>query len=256
MKISIGTAYRILCRGLHIGVCPVCEKRTLFFKKGDWWRDHYHCARCLSIPRQRALVHVLEKFIPDWRNLNIHESSPNGPTFKKFLSECQHYVPTQFFQGVPSGTIYHGYRCEDLAQQTFEDGSFDIVITQDVLEHLSDPVQSLKEICRTLKSGGVHVFTVPWYFWKETKVRVRITNNDVEYLEEPQYHHNPVDDNGALVITEWGRDLIDTIYAVSGMSTTVMHIHDKRIGAEAEFLEVFLSRKPLDSYEWQPNHWR
>lgn len=254
-KLSIGTLYQVLRRGFHVGFCPICEKKTLFFKRGDWWRDHYHCIRCLSIPRQRALVHVLQGFNPNWRELNIHESSPSGPTFEKLSSECLNYVPTQFFPQLPSGTMYQGFRCEDLARQTFDDESFDIVITQDVLEHLLNPVQSIKEICRTLKPSGVHIFTVPWYFWQDTKIRARKVNNEIEYLEEPDYHGNPVDDKGSLVVTEWGRDLIDTIYASSGMSITAIHIHDKRIGVDAKFIEVFLSKKFSHSADWLTNRW-
>ncbi len=242
-KLSIREVFQILRRGLHLGFCPVCEKKTIFFKKRDWLRDHYHCARCLSIPRQRVLVHVLQQFFPDWRELDIHESSPSGLTLEKFSVECQNYIPTQFFPGVSTGAMHQGFRCEDLATQTFADESFDVVITQDVLEHLISPVESIKEICRTLRPGGVHLFTVPWYSWQDTKIRVRKCGDDIEYLEEPDYHANPVDEKGSLVVTEWGRDLVDTIYACSGMTTTVLQIHDKRIGAEAKFIEVFLSKK-------------
>ncbi len=254
-KLPIGTVFQILGRGLHTGYCPVCEKKTLFFKKGDWWRDHYHCARCLSIPRQRVLVHVMQQHFPDWRKLDIHESSPSGLTFEKFSSECQRYVPTQFFPEIRSGSVHQGFRCEDLARQTFADESFDIVITQDVLEHLLEPMASLKEICRTLKPGGVHLFTVPWYSWQDTKVRVRKRGDEIEYLEEPDYHDNPVDEKGSLVVTEWGRDLVDTIYSCTGMTTTVVHIHDKHIGAEAKFIEVFLSRKLPQTNNELINRW-
>ncbi len=236
-----------IVRSVHSGFCPICERRTLFFKRGDWWRDQYHCSRCLSIPRHRAIVHVLQEFIPHYRTLRIHESSPSGPTFRKFSSECPYYVPTQFFPNIPSGAMHRGFRCEDLAKQSFDDESFDIVITQDVLEHLLEPVESLKEICRTLKPGGVHIFTVPWYYWQDTKIRVQKTNNGTKYLTEPDYHGNPVDEQGSLVVTEWGKDLIDTIYESCKMTTTAIRIVDKRIGVEAKFIEVFISRKTFES---------
>ena len=242
-KLSVGVCFEILRRGFHGGYCPICEKSTVFFKRGPWLRDHYHCIRCMSIPRQRALTHILMGIYPKWRELKIHESSPNGATFDKFSSQCLNYVASQFFPGIPSGSIRAGFRCEDLANQTFDDESFDIVITQDVLEHLLDPVKSLKEICRTLRPGGVHIFTVPWYHWQETKIRARRGSNEIEYIETPDYHGNPISDKGSLVVTEWGSDLIDTIYAVSGMSTTAIRMVDKRLGVDAKFIEVFLSKK-------------
>lgn len=37
----------------------------------------------------------------------------------------------------------------------------DIVISQDVLEHVFDAPAVFREIARTLRSGGIHIFTVP-----------------------------------------------------------------------------------------------
>ena len=242
--LTIITLLGILRRGFNIGYCPICEKRTIFFKRGDWWRDHYHCLRCLSIPRQRALFQVLHDFVTNWRELHIHESSPNGATFEKFSSNCPNYVPTYFFPNIKLGTSYKGFRCEDLARQTFDDESFDIVITQDVIEHLLEPLESFKEICRTLKPGGQHIFTVPWYYWHETKIRVKKKGDEIVFVESPEYHNNPVDDKGALVVTEFGNDLIDIIQTCSGMTTTAIHLRDRRKGIEAKFIEIFISRKP------------
>jgi len=242
-KLSLNKLLGILHRGIHFGFCPICEKNTLFFKSEKWLRDHYHCFRCFSIPRQRAIIHVLQTYFPDWRKLDIHESSPNGPTFDKLASECQNYTPTQYFPEQQNGTIHQGFRSEDLSEQTFADESFDIVITQDVLEHLLNPVHALKEISRTLKPGGVHIFTVPWYSHQPTKIRVRSENGELEYLERPDYHSNPINEKGSLVVTEWGEDLIDTIYLSSGMQTTVINLNIKHLGIRAKFIEVFISRK-------------
>jgi len=43
------------------------------------------------------------------------------------------------------------------------DESFDLVITQDFFEHVLRPA---KEIARTLKSGGAHIYAVPYDRWK------------------------------------------------------------------------------------------
>jgi len=140
--------------------------------------------------------------------------------------------------------LHAEFRCEDLASPTFADGSFDLVIAQDVLEHLLQPIHSMREICRTLKPGGAHLFAVPWYHWKPTKVIARSGLHGVEHLEAPEYHINPVDDKRALVVTEWCKDLCETIARSWGMPTAVHRIHDRRQGIEAEFIEVFVSTKP------------
>lgn len=44
-----------------------------------------------------------------------------------------------------------------------EDGSFDGVIMVSVLEHLSDPVQAIREVARVLKAGGIFFSYAPFY---------------------------------------------------------------------------------------------
>lgn len=43
----------------------------------------------------------------------------------------------------------------------FEDGSFDVVLALDVLEHISDDLAAVNEIKRVLKPGGFFICTVP-----------------------------------------------------------------------------------------------
>jgi SAM-dependent methyltransferase len=128
---------------------------------------------------------------------------------------------------------------------TFEDNSFDLTITQDVFEHVMNPLAAFKEIERTLKPGGAHVFTMPWYTQlNKTVQRARqLDNGEIEFLEEAIYHGNPIDSKGSLVTFDWGVDFVDLIYINSGMSTTIYREKDRSKGIDGEFLEVFISRK-------------
>lgn len=47
----------------------------------------------------------------------------------------------------------------------FESNSFDVVISNDVLEHVSDPQKVLQEACRVLTPGGILIFSMPNYRW-------------------------------------------------------------------------------------------
>jgi hypothetical protein len=229
-------------RGVTLGHCSICG-RTLFYREGGHARDHYRCFRCLSIPRFRALIHVLESSFPHWRELAIHESSPGGPGSDKLAAECPRYVATQYFPQVPLGAMHEGTRCENLERQTFADEVFDVVVTQDVFEHVLHPQDAFAEIARTLKPGGAHVFTVPWYYWKPTLVRAQEREGRIEHLQPPDYHSNPIDPTGSLVVTEWGDDLLDVIFRSSGLTTTAIRIRDRRLGIDADFIEVFISSK-------------
>ena len=223
--------------------CSICQKTTFFYAEGPWLREKKRCVRCGSIPRWRALFQVLETHTSQWKSMSIHESSPYGAVSKKLKEGCSQYTPTYFFPEVPSGFFKNGFRCENLEKQSFEDQSFDVVVTQDVLEHVSDPRAVFQEIHRTLKNDGKHVFTVPRDISQPTEKRVKFNNNEIIYLKDPEYHGNPIDNKGSLVVTDWGNDLCDLIFQWTGMKTEVISYNDDGGKADEDSIEVFVSRK-------------
>ena len=241
---SFGTHGRRLATGHgRFGWCPVCERGVVFVATSEWLRDSYECMRCGSIPRQRALMQVLGEIAPEWRRLRIHESSPDGASSRRIAQDCEGYDASQYWSDVAPGATRDGARCEDVTRLTFADASLDLFITQDVFEHVVDAGRGFAEIARVLRPGGLHILTVPWYWWKPTLIRARIGDDGVEYLEPPDYHSNPVDPSGSLVVTEWGWELPDVIHRESGMTTTVHAITDRRSGIVGAFREVMVSRK-------------
>jgi hypothetical protein len=228
----------------NLGFCPICERQTVFIKEGEWLRDQYVCSNCRSIPRWRAVIYLLEKVFPNWRELRIHESSPSGAASVKLRAECKQYVGTHYFPDVAPGGEKRGFRCENLEKMTFDDASFDLVVTQDVFEHVLNPGKAFAEIARILKAGGAHVFTTPCYLGRKSVVRAVDSQEGIRYLEEQVYHGNPINAEGSLVVTDWGDDLVEFIYSHSGMATTIYNWQDPQKGLVAELLEVFVSRKP------------
>ncbi|WP_084604778.1 methyltransferase domain-containing protein [Desulfonatronum thioautotrophicum] len=230
----------------HPGYCPICEMETIFFAKKDWLRDHYFCARCKSIPRFRALVRALEKFIPNWRSLTMHESSPGGASSEYLRNQNQNYTRSHYLKDIPVGMFSkkHDAWSENLEAMTYPDESFDIFITQDVMEHTMRPLETFREIARVLKPGGAHIFTVPWYPDETcSRLRAEIVSGELRLLAPPQYHGNPIDKNGSLVTVDWGIDLPQKIFQSSELHTTVFLERDIFYGLDGEFLEVFVSQK-------------
>lgn len=146
----------------NYGFCPICEQAVRFSATGSYFRNDYHCENCNSIPRERALMLCLERFFPNFRDLVVHESSPAAQgASPRLRQECSGYIATRPFPGVDGGSIHDGVRCEDLEHLTFADGEIDLHVTQDVVEHVLDPDAVFREIGRTLRPGGAHIFTVP-----------------------------------------------------------------------------------------------
>jgi SAM-dependent methyltransferase len=59
----------------------------------------------------------------------------------------------------------------DINNMPFQDGSYDSVICSEVLEHVPAPEESIKELIRVLKPGGVLALSVPrflpeWICWQ------------------------------------------------------------------------------------------
>lgn len=52
----------------------------------------------------------------------------------------------------------------DATKLPFDDASFDVVITSEVLEHIQDDVTAISEMVRVLKPGGTFAATVPAWF--------------------------------------------------------------------------------------------
>lgn len=231
------------------GYCVTCDSETTFSAANEWLRDHYVCDKCGSIPRERAVMLCVEQHYPDWRELQIHESSPGGRGASlKLRKNCRHYLGTHYFPDVPPGEMHPtGYRNENLERQTFPDGHFDLVITQDVMEHIFDPAAAFQEIARTLRPGGAHIFSVPLVNkGKPSEIRAkRDKGGKVIFLKEPEYHGNPISDEGSLVTMHWGYDICDFIQESSGLCTTINYIDNVSLGIRAEYIEVLVSRKKI-----------
>ncbi len=230
------------------GHCPICKNDTNFIAKESWLRDHFLCSHCGSIPRERALAVVLEQFFPNWKELTIHESSPVHRGVSVILSEeCVNYIPSQFIPSATFGSVINGARNENLEELTFSNESIDLHISQDVLEHIFNPAKVFKEVARTLKPGGAHIFTLPLVNKeKPSSIRATIDQDGViEYLKPASYHSNPVSNEGSLVTFDWGFDITQHIYDASGLFTQIIYIEDLSRGIKAEYIEVLVTMKPL-----------
>ena len=108
-------------------------------------------------------------YCPNWKALSIHESSPGWDIVSRRLAkECAVYTASQYDRSVRLGSLVDAprmpckaYRNENLEHQSFQDGLFDVVVAQDVFEHIFHPDLAIKEIARTLKPGGFALMSVP-----------------------------------------------------------------------------------------------
>jgi len=189
---------------------------------------------------------ALRNHYPDWKKLAIHESSPCDTGASRALKRnCAGYLASQFFPGEPLGTTISGFSNQDLENQTFEDECFDLVITQDVLEHVYAPAKAFREICRTLKVGGAHIFSVPIVnrFSRTERWAERNERGQPRFLGTPEFHGSPVDEKGSPVTMHWGFDIVDFVRSQTNMETEIEDCYDLQFGLSARYLEIFVSKK-------------
>jgi len=194
-------------------------------------------------------MRVIDMYMPDYRSKTVHESSPGGRGVSvKLGRNCLGYSYSHYFPDVPLGSLHRqrGERCESLEALTFSDNTFDLFITQDVMEHVLDPAAAFREIARTLKPGGMHILTVPLVNkCKPSSQRVaREADGNIRHIAEPTYHGNPIDDKGSLVTMDWGYDIVEFIRNESGLSAHMVTINEIEHGIRAEYIEVLVCLKP------------
>lgn len=215
------------------GTCAVCGEQTHFIlKKPGFSLREAACASCGATQRNRDLATgILRAYgldpdgslvgqLAGLASLDIFEAQADGPVHR-VLERLPSYVCAEFLDGVTPGTTgTGGVRCENLERLTFPDATFDLVITQDVFEHIANPHTAFREITRVLKPGGHHIFTVPLHEDRATVTRARMVDGQPEYLLPPVHHGDPLRSSGSLVYTDFGDDLPDML-ATLGFDTGV-----------------------------------
>jgi len=108
-----------------------------------------------------------------------------------------------------------------------------------------------KEIARTLKPGGFHIFTVP-ITAKQFGTFIAAERVDdpsssgkhgmtVKLHAPPEIHGNPMGAGGALLSRQWGYDIVKHIEKSSGLRTYVVYVDSKELGIH--HADVLISRK-------------
>jgi SAM-dependent methyltransferase len=244
------------------GFCTVCGFVTRF----DSWepidteckRNTFVCRCCGSVARNRHLARtILDLFPTSPRSrsladlarrsrIDILHTCASGAVHEA-LRAAPGYRVSEFYDDVPSGEFRNGIQCQDLERTTFADATFDLVITEDVFEHVADPARASAEIRRILKPGGVHVSTIAvlWHL-PESMQRAVVRDGKIEHLQPPVYHGDPNRPDGALVFVDFGADVVERYLSRTGETSVLWSngvTEDERRFAIYNNM-VFVSRVP------------
>jgi hypothetical protein len=208
------------------GICDVCGRPRLFvndlmncFQYGGKshinFRERMVCPVCGLNNRMRSTMSVILREMKRYvqGDMLIYEAVT---LFYQRLEEKTrrknwNIVGTEYFgPSYESGALVNGIRNEDAAALSFADQSFDMIVSNDVFEHVPNLDFAMAEMYRVLRPGGVAIFTVPIDVHRDASLqRARIEDGKIVHLEEPEYHGDPLSDKGCLAFWTIGWDILD-----------------------------------------------
>ncbi len=236
-QFSEDRARSVLLDLLGNDTCPICGARPRFAgPRGANWRESFSCLACGALNRTAALAEVLlrpyrrQRLVTlraaraTFAALRVHEFGFVGPV-QAMLGDAASFSRSDFFPDVPPGALApNGVQCQDLQALTLADTSIDLAISQDVMEHVPDMERAWKEIHRVLRPGGRHVFTIPYSTDRaETMRRAELSNGAIRHILPPEYHGDPIREEGALAFWDYGADLPELLRRI-GFAVTVHEV--------------------------------
>lgn len=121
--------------------------------------DHFECPRCGAHDRERHLLMYLRAsgVLEDLRGNSVLQFAPER-RLSRFIAMAgpSWIVQADLFPNSPD------VQRVDMLAMPFDNGTFDCVIANHVLEHVGDVERALGEIRRVLRSGGHAILQTPY----------------------------------------------------------------------------------------------
>jgi hypothetical protein len=240
-------------RGHIDGHCYVCQRDVRFVvsklagEPGVNWRETVVCPDCGLNNRLRSCIHIHESQVQVQDDDDIYVTEAVTPLFDKLSERHVMLTGSEYSESTAPGAEFETpcgpVRNEDVTALTFHDRRFHSVLSFDVLEHVPDYRSALREFHRVLATGGQLILSVPFVFGDKTTIRARLDENgEIEHLNEPIYHGDPVSSAGVLCFYEFGMDLLDEMKNAGFQDSFVICYHSLELGYVRPQV-VFVARK-------------
>lgn len=177
------------------------------------WRERVVCPVTGLNNRMRACIHLFDMEMAVYADSRIYLTEQVTPTYRAFQQRHAGVVGSEYLgAGAERGVSRaDGVRHEDLCHLSFADASFDAIVSLDVLEHIPDFPQALRECRRCLRAGGRLMWSVPFLPHAHASVHRATVDaaGNVTHHMEPEYHGNPLGGDGILCYTHFGWDMLE-----------------------------------------------
>ena len=192
----------------------------------------------------RAAMQFIQEHIRTAATDSVYMTEMVTPFFAYIRGRYPLVQGSEYLPGVPLGSFHDGIRCEDLQALTFDDESFDLTLSFDVLEHVPDYKLAIYEMARTLRTGGHLILTAP------TMVDMPLTRNraatsedgELEHILPPEYHGNPLGPP-SLCFTSFGFDLVGDLRSYGFEDSFLQFYLNAELGYWGRPEVLFVARK-------------
>lgn len=187
------------------------------------WTETAVCETCHLNSRMRAVIDFLKnRTNSEKAHCRVYIAEQTTPSFYKLQEMFPSLIGSEYLgpdykcgEVVLQWRHLNQIRHEDLTEPSFADGEFDLVITQDVFEHVPDYRKAFSALKRVLKIGGQLIFTVPFFPDLETtRIRATIKNGEIMHHLPIEVHGNPVSTKGSLCFQNFGWDILHDLRGV------------------------------------------
>lgn len=211
---------RMFRGGGYEGDCSYCGKTQTMkvsyeysTRVTPYWRETLQCPSCKMNSRMRFVF----EYISNLSDGKIYIQEQVTQFYKNLKKKIPDLVGSEFLgSNFVSGEIVNGILHEDATALSFADDTFDMIGSFDVFEHIDDYMKGLEEARRCLKPGGILLLSIPVFKSRDNHVKRACLSLDgtISHLLKPQYHGNPLSENGSLVVYEFGWKIIEDMRAV------------------------------------------
>jgi SAM-dependent methyltransferase len=181
------------------------------------------CLRCLSTPLHRAVGVIIQRARLG-AEASVYELSSRGALCRYLRRTFPRLTVSELFDDVPPGAYRKGVQCQDVQRLTYASGSFDLVTSTEVFEHVPDDAAAFREVRRVLRDHGWLVFTVPIVPSAPTLERAVLRGGAVVHLTTPEYHGDRLRGRGkVLAYRTYGHDVTDRLHA-AGFDASIVPV--------------------------------
>jgi SAM-dependent methyltransferase len=213
-----------------MGYCSLCDACVQFElvdganADAPNLREESRCPKCGCNPRVRAGLTVLRDLLAGQAAPRVYLTEQATPTFawvqrnlwpdvlgSEFEPSLARRLRLTAYLASLGGHGQVGFG--DVTRLGFGDATLDAVASFEVLEHVPEYDDALREFARVLRPGGTLLATFPFLDAAASVVRARLdAGGGIEHLLPAEYHGDPLG-AGVLCFHHFGWDVLDRVRA-------------------------------------------